>query len=72
MLAGKFTYTIPVTHIRDIETPRSFKGRSILKPLLKVVFDDENGREDSLAWYVPELPRWVEALNALKQQATQR
>jgi hypothetical protein len=49
------TYEIPLASIRGFETPKSFLGKSRFTPLLKVVFQNESGQTDSMAWQVPDL-----------------
>jgi hypothetical protein len=51
----KRDYIIPLRSITGIETPSSFLGKSRFTPLLKVVFTDENGKQDSMAWHVLDL-----------------
>jgi hypothetical protein len=48
-------HSIPLNRITAIETPRSFLGKSIISPLLKVVYRTEAGGEDAMAWSVPDL-----------------
>lgn len=48
-------YRIPLHAIRAIEMATSYLGKSIFRPLLKVVFVDEAGNTDSMAWYVPDV-----------------
>jgi hypothetical protein len=42
-------YRIPLHAIRALETVTSYLGKSIFRPLLKVVFVDEAGNTDSMA-----------------------
>ncbi|MHA2390332.1 MAG: hypothetical protein ACXAEX_00040 [Promethearchaeota archaeon] len=56
---------IPIKSIIEISTPKSHMHRSILRPLLKIIFKNENGDSDSAAWYVRHLDRWIELLNGL-------
>lgn len=46
---------IPLENITSIATPKSFLGKSYFKPLLQLDFTDETGRDDSAAWFVPDL-----------------
>ncbi|MBK8025528.1 MAG: hypothetical protein IPK19_30060 [Chloroflexi bacterium] len=62
MLVTGREFTIPRDRILRIETPTSFLGKTNFRPLLKVVYRDEAGGEDSMAWLVRELPRWQAAL----------
>ena len=47
-------YRIPLSNITAVETPNHFLGKSIMKPLLKVVYQTD-GVEDAMAWYVHNL-----------------
>lgn len=55
MLISKSRISIPLPLITGIENPRSFLGKSLFKPLLKVNFRTEQGSEDSVAWYIKDL-----------------
>jgi len=46
---------IPLTSIEAVETADSHLGKRIFQPLLKVVFRNEQGLRDSIAWYVNDL-----------------
>ncbi|MFX0029211.1 MAG: hypothetical protein ACFE8B_08375 [Candidatus Hermodarchaeota archaeon] len=56
---------IPVKSITDVTNPRSHMHRSILRPLLKVIFKNENGQSDSAAWFVQNLDQWKDILKIL-------
>ncbi len=56
---------IPVKSIIEFSNPKSHVHRSILKPLLKITFTNENGDIDSAAWYVRKLNDWNSVLNNL-------
>jgi len=62
MWLPKRSFTIPVASIVSIETPKSFLGKSRGRPLLKVVFTNENGVNDSAAWQVRGLSETVKLL----------
>ena len=54
-------FRIPLANIQSIETPKQFLGKRIgNRPLLKVVYRDESGQTDSMAW-------WVKDIESLKQ-----
>ncbi|MFX1558538.1 MAG: hypothetical protein ACFFC9_14895 [Promethearchaeota archaeon] len=53
---------IPIDSISQIENPRSFLGKSVFKPLLKVIFENKDAKIDSIAWYVKNLNEWNEKL----------
>ena len=56
---------IPVKSITKISNPKSHMHKSVFKPLLKVIFKNEKGNDDSAAWLVHDLNRWNEILNDL-------
>lgn len=56
---------IPIKSVLEITNPKSHMHRSVLRPLLKVIFRNENGETDSGAWYVRNLDKWNEILNNL-------
>jgi len=56
---------ILVKSIIEITTPKSHMHRSVFKPLLKLVFKNEQGETDSAAWYVRELDKWNQVLNEM-------
>ena len=56
---------IPVKSIIEIRNPKSHMHRSVFRPLLKIVFKNENGESDSVAWYVRNLDKWNKFLNEL-------
>ena len=53
---------IPRSSIREVTTARSHLGKWIAKDLLKVIWTNELGEEDSIALWVPDLDGWLEAL----------
>jgi len=55
---------IPMHSVVSVETPKSFKGRSVFRPLLKISFSDEIGRKDSVAWYVKDLEKALSVIPA--------
>lgn len=55
MLLPRKEIIIELSKIESIESPASFLGKSVLKPLLKVDFTNENGEKDSAAWYLRNL-----------------
>jgi hypothetical protein len=55
---------IPLGSVESVETPKSFKGRSVFRPLLKITFRDETGRRDSVAWYVKDLRKALSVLSS--------
>jgi hypothetical protein len=53
---------IPRERISVVERARSHLGKTVGRPLLRVRFADEVGRDDSVAWLVGDLPAWEAAL----------
>ena len=56
---------IPVKFIMKIINPKSHMHKSVFRPLLKVIFTNETGNNDSAAWFVQDLNEWNEILNGL-------
>lgn len=56
---------IPVTSISKISNPTKHLKKSVLKPLLKVNFKNNDGFEDSAAWIVRDLDKWNDILKKL-------
>jgi len=60
----KLSLRIPRHMIKNVENPppkwhlKKTKGY----PLLKIHFVNEQGHDDSAAWFVPELEEWIEIL----------
>ncbi len=64
-LAPDLEITIPLESIRKISTPRSFLGKSIFRPLLRVDFVTRQGQDDAAAWYVRDLECFYAGLRDL-------
>ncbi len=45
-----------------VEKPRSFLGKTKFRPLLKIVFRNENGERDAAAWLVSDTDGWIAAV----------
>ena len=56
---------IPVKSITEITNPKSHMHKSVFRPLLKVMFKNEKGDNDSAAWFIQDLHKWNEILNDL-------
>ncbi|MBD3195566.1 MAG: hypothetical protein GF317_10950 [Candidatus Lokiarchaeota archaeon] len=54
---------IPLNKIQDITTPKSHMHRSAFLKLLKVSFLNQEGNQDSVAWFVRDLDKWTKALS---------
>lgn len=66
MLMPKKELHIPISSISQVETPKSFLGKSKFMPLLKVEYKDDKGQTDAAAWLVKDLSAWKEAIEKLK------
>lgn len=55
-------YRVSIPSIISLEKPRAFLGKSRFSPLLKVVFRDEGGNTDAMAWRVRDLPGWMQQI----------
>jgi hypothetical protein len=53
------TFTIFLADIRSIERAKKHLRKNILRPLLKVVFLNNNGQTDSMAWWVRDVDDWI-------------
>lgn len=62
MLVPVREYAIPRKRIIRTESPSSYLGKTNFRPLLKVVFQSENGQLDSMAWLVDDVPAWQAAI----------
>jgi len=47
--------TVPIENIKAIETPRSHLKKTASRPLLKLIYVNESGQLDSIAWLVNKL-----------------
>jgi hypothetical protein len=56
-------FRIPLRSIQAIENPTSFLGKSRFTPLLKVVYINDQGATDSMAWQVSDLSGWMRLIN---------
>jgi hypothetical protein len=55
-------FSIPRSRITAVERVRSHLGKRIGRDLLLVRFTNEEGKPDSIAWYVKDLSAWENAL----------
>jgi hypothetical protein len=56
-------FRIPLSRIESLENPTSFLGKSRFTPLLKVVYTNDQGTRDAMAWQVPDLSGWMRHIN---------
>jgi len=61
-LLPRMELCIPLKRIKRVVTPSNFLGKSVLKPLLKVDFHDEDGILNSVAWQVKDLDTFENSL----------
>ena len=66
MWIPKREYHIPIFSIKNIKTPKVHLGKTRFKPLLKIVFCNQHGHTDAMAWQVKHLSSWIEALEQLR------
>ncbi len=64
-LLPRMELSIPVKRIKRCTTPTNYLGKTIHKPLLKIEFNDEEGKLLSVAWHIRNLSSFE---NALKLQ----
>jgi len=65
MLLPKREFRIAVASIHSIETPKSHLGKTKGRPLFKVIFQNEKGQEDSMAWSIKDLYGFKEDLDKI-------
>ncbi len=56
-------FRIPLRNIQAIENPASFLGKSRFVPLLKVVYTNDQGVMDAMAWQVLDLGGWMRLID---------
>jgi hypothetical protein len=56
---------IPVGSIREVGDTKRVGGQGHLKRMLKVDFEDEAGKRDSIALHVKDLPQWKREISAV-------
>ncbi len=66
MWQPKKVLQILTSAIIKVEITKSFLHKSVLRKLLKVGFQNENGEEDTAAWWVSSLDKWIEELEKVK------
>lgn len=53
---------IPRDRVTSVERARAHLGKTVGRELIRVRFTNENGRPDSIAWWVSDPARWEAAL----------
>ena len=57
-------FHIPISAIEKVETPTSFLGKTNFRPLVKVVYRNEAGQTDAMAWLVQNVEGLKGAIEA--------
>ena len=57
-------FNFPLKNIREVDTVKSFLGKTQFRQLLHISFINDNGKEDSAAWLIKDLDVW---LNRIEQ-----
>jgi hypothetical protein len=65
-MAARRDYVIPLAQVTQIENPKSYLGKSRGVPLLKVVWQDDAGKTDSMAWQVGDPGDWQAQIEAAR------
>jgi hypothetical protein len=60
---------IPLRNFQAIENPTSFLGKSRFTPLLKVVYINDQGKQDAMAWQVRDLSGWMRLIDEAQAKA---
>ena len=63
MYAPKRKFNVPLESVSKIETVKWHLKKTKSRPLLKVIYTNEKGEEDSLVWLVQDLENWLNVLN---------
>ena len=61
----KTVIEIPINSIQKIESVKSHLKKSRFQNLLKVIFTNERGNDDSVAWLVRDLEEWIRLLEKI-------
>lgn len=68
MLMPKKSWTIPVSSIQAVENPTSHLTKTRGVALLKVIFQNQQGATDSIAWQMHDVPTWTKTLQGMIQK----
>ena len=69
-ILSKNDLKIPLSNISKISVTKNFLGKSIFKNLLKIEFKN-NTVNDSAAWYIHNLDRWLETISTISNKTTE-
>ncbi len=61
----KKNISIPIDKIHSVEVIKSHLLKTKAVPLLKVIFENEKSQNDSIAWFVRKLDKWISTINSL-------
>ena len=61
----KKEFNIPLSSILSIENPKSHLGKTKGHPLLKIIFQNEKGQKDSMAWLIRDVHNWKKGLDQI-------
>lgn len=64
MLMPSRVFRFPINGIKNVETVKSFLGKTKFVPLMKVTFTNEHGESDSVAFLVRNMSAAQEALGS--------
>jgi hypothetical protein len=65
MLLPRREMIIDLHRVRKLASVRSHLGKSVMRPLLRVEFDDGAGGTDAAAWYVRDVDGWVGSISGV-------
>ncbi len=65
MLLPRREMVMDLSRVRRLASVRSHLHKSVMRPLLRVEFDDGAGGTDAVAWYVRDVDEWITAIAAL-------
>jgi hypothetical protein len=64
MYFPKKKFDFPLKNIKEVDTIKSFLGKTQFRQLIRISFFNDKGEEDSAAWLVKDLDVWI---NRIKQ-----
>ena len=62
MWTSRRKIAIPRKDIKAVEIAKAHLKKTKMVPLLKVIFTNDMGQEDSAAWWVKDIDAWIEKL----------
>jgi hypothetical protein len=67
MYFPKKKFNFPLRNIRNVDTVKSFLGKTQFRQLLRITFINNKGEEDSAAWLVKNLDIWINRIEQIIQ-----